>query len=248
MIYLKNTQQLLVMKKASRIVARCFEILEKHIKPGVVLTDLDKIAYDYILSQNATPSFLDYKGFPASINTSLNEEIVHGIPDGRKLLSGDIISIDIGAFFGGYHGDAARTYGVGEISPEDKRLIKVAEQSFFEGVKYAKKGNRLNQICKTIGLYIEGNGFSVVEEFVGHGIGRDIHEMPNIPNHDLGKKGPKLDKGMTFAIEPMVNKGEPESFIIEDGWTAITLDGENSAHYENTIAITDGEPEIFTIL
>ncbi|MCL1925275.1 MAG: type I methionyl aminopeptidase [Defluviitaleaceae bacterium] len=247
MIYLKNTQQLLVMKKAGSIVARCLEMLERHIKPGVSTAELNKMAHEFILSHNATPSFLNYKGFPASINTSINEEIVHGIPDSRRLMSGDIIGIDIGVFFSGYHGDAARTFGVGTISEEDERLLEVTKKSFFEGIKYARKGNRLNQICKTIGTYIEDNGFGVIEEFVGHGIGRDIHEMPNIPNHDMGKKGPKIDKGMTFAIEPMVSVGSPESYIVEDGWTAITLDGKNSAHYENTIAITDGEPEILTL-
>ena len=248
MIYLKNTQQLLTMKKAGAIVFRCFELLEKYIKPGITTAELNKMAHEYILSENATPSFLGYKGFPATINSSVNEEVVHGIPSTRKLISGDIIGIDIGVFFNGYHGDAARTFGVGEISEEDKLLLKVTKQSFFEGIKYAKKGNRLNQVCKTIGTYIEDHGFEVVEDFVGHGIGRNIHEMPNIPNHDLGKKGPKIEKGMTFAIEPMVNAGSKECYIVEDGWTAITIDGKNSAHYENTIAITDGEPEIFTLL
>lgn len=246
-IILKSAGQIELIKKACKIVKETHEILEKNIKPGVTTKDLDRIAEDYIRSQGATPSFKGYRGYPATINASVNSEIVHGLPSLRRLKSGDIIGIDIGACYKGYHGDAARTYGVGQISDQDKKLIEVTRQSFFEGIKFARPRCHLNQVCTAINDYIVSNGFSVVRDFVGHGVGRDIHEMPNIPNYRMDRRGPKLQKGMTLAIEPMVNVGTHECVVLDDGWTAVTLDGENSAHYENTILITDGDPEILTL-
>jgi len=236
------------MRQACRIVARTHEILERSIRPGVTTLELNKIAEDYIRSCGAVPSFLGYRGYPATINASVNSEIVHGIPSLRKLKDGDIIGIDIGASYKGFHGDAARTHGVGKISDEDKKLLEVTRQSFFEGIEYAKPKNYLNQICVAIQKYVESEGFTVVREFIGHGIGKDLHEDPNIPNYDMGKRGTKLHKGMTLAIEPMVNVGTAECMVLEDGWTAITMDNKNSAHYENTVLITDGEPEVMTLL
>lgn len=247
MIIIKNRAQIEIMRKPARIVVKAFEMLERHIKPGITTKELDKIAADYIKSRGGLPSFLGYKGFPASINTSVNNVIVHGVPDATVLKNGDIIGIDIGVFYEGYHGDAARTYGVGKISDADKKLIEVSKQSFFEGIKYAKEKNFLNQICKAIQEYVVSNGFTIMEDFIGHGIGKTLHEEPDIPNHDIKKRGPRLMKGMTFAIEPMISPGINDYYIEEDGWTARTKDGKNSAHYENTIVITDGEPEILTI-
>lgn len=246
-IIIKNNEQIKNMRIAGEIVARTHEILEKEICVGVTTMELDKIAEEYIRSRGALPSFLGYSGYPATINTSINEEIVHGIPSLRTLKNGDIIGIDIGACYNGYHGDAARTYGVGIITDENQKLIDVTRQSFFEGIKFAKSGNHLNQVCEAIGNYIEKNGFSVVRDYVGHGIGKDLHESPQIPNFKMKSRGIKLQKGMTLAIEPMVNIGSFELTVLDDGWTSVTLDGKNSSHYENTVLITDGEPELLTI-
>lgn len=247
MIIIKRDAQLELMRKAGQMVIRTLELLKKNLKPGITTLELDTIAYDYIKSQGGYPSFLGYRGYPASINASVNDEIVHGLPSLRQLKNGDIIGIDIGVFLNGVHGDAARTFGIGNISNEDKNLIDVAEKSFFEGIQYARHKNHLNQICEAIQNCIESSGYSVVREFIGHGIGKDLHEEPDIPNYSMNKRGPKLIKGMTFAIEPMVNAGTADAIILKDGWTATTKDGKNSAHYENTILITDGEAEILTV-
>jgi len=246
-IIIKNDEQIKNMRIAGEIVARAHEILEKELRAGISTMELNKIAEDYIRSRGAVPSFLGYSGYPATINASINSEIVHGIPSLRKLKDGDIIGIDIGACYNGYHGDAARTHGVGEISEQDRKLINITRQSFFEGLKFAKEGNHLNDVCKAIDEHIVKNGFSIVRDYVGHGIGKNLHESPQIPNYRMKVRGPKLRKGMTFAIEPMVNVGTHELTVLDDGWTSVTLDGKNSAHYENTILITDGEPEILTI-
>lgn len=246
-IIIKNNDQVERMRAAGKIVAMTHELLEKELRPGITTRELDKIAHEFIISKGAYPSFKDYNGFPASICISVNDEVIHGIPGARKLKSGDIVSIDIGALKDGYHGDSARTLPVGEISEEAKRLIDVTKQSFFEGVKFAKKGNHLHDISAAIQNYVEANGFSVVRDYVGHGVGKKLHEAPQIPNYRPKSRGPRLTPGMTLAIEPMVNIGTHEIELLDDGWTVLTADNKCSAHYENTVLITDGECEFLTV-
>jgi len=248
MINIKSTSEISKMRAAGKIVFGTFKELEKHISPGITTKQLDKIAEDYIRSQGAQPSFLGYAGFPASICASINDTVIHGIPDGTALKDGDIISLDIGAVFDGYHGDAARTYPVGKISDEAKRLIDVTKQSFFEGLKFARHNERLFSISATIQDYIESHGYSIVRNYCGHGIGKKLHEDPEIPNHGNFGHGIRLCKGMTIAIEPMVNAGGFETKCLSDGWTVKTKDGSLACHYENTILITDGEPELLTLI
>ena len=247
MIVIKKDAQIEHMRKAGKVVMRTIELVQKHIKPGITTLELDTIAYEHIRSQGGHPSFLGYKGFPASINTSINEVIVHGIPSLTKLKDGDIIGIDIGVELNGYHGDAARTFGVGTISEENQRLIDTAKECFYEGIKHARHRNNLNLICTAIEETAHKGGYFIAEEFIGHGIGRNLHEEPDIPNFKMDKRGPRLYKGMTLAIEPMINIGTTKAKILQDGWTAITKDRKNSAHYENTVLITDGEAEILTV-
>ncbi|MDR2939858.1 MAG: type I methionyl aminopeptidase [Clostridiales bacterium] len=247
-ILIKGGQQIEKMKIASSIVAEAFELLEKEIRPGVTTKELDTIAEEFILSKGAVPSFKGYNGYPASICTAINEEVIHGIPGLKKLKDGDIIGIDIGAYINGYHGDAARTFPVGENVPDNAmKLIEVTKQSFFEGVKHAKDGSHLFEISEAIEDYVTSFGFSCVRDFVGHGIGKSMHEDPQIPHYKQKKRGPKLCKGMALAIEPMVNEGVYNVIILADGWTVITKDKKLSAHYENTVVITDGEPLILTL-
>ncbi len=248
MIIIKSKREIELMRKAGEIVALALEEIEKHIKPGITTIELDKIAEEFILSRNATPTFKGYRGFPASICASINEEVVHGIPGLRSLKDGDIISIDIGANYQGYNGDAARTFPVGQVSDEAIKLIEVTRQSFFEGIAYAKVGYRLSDISHAIQTHVEKHNFSVVRDYVGHGIGQNMHESPQIPNFGPPGKGPRLRAGMTLAIEPMVNMGGYEVYTLKNNWTVVTRDGSLSAHYENTIAITDGEPEILTMI
>lgn len=248
MIYIKSRQEIEIMREAGRIVAETHELLREAIKPGITTKELDELAEAYILKQGAKPAFKGYGGFPASICTSINHEVVHGIPGLKVLQDGDIISIDIGALFKGYYGDAAKTHGVGKISQEAQKLIDVTKQSFYEGIKFAYEGKRLSDISHAIQTYVEKEGFSVVRNYVGHGIGTKMHEEPQIPNYGPPGKGPRLQKGMVLAIEPMINIGTYEVKVLPDGWTVVTLDGKYSAHYEHTIAITQGEPEILTIL
>ena len=248
MIHIKTRSEIEKMRFSGKIVANAHDLIRKAIKPGVTTLELDKIAEDYIRSQGAVPSFKGYHGFPASICASINNEVVHGIPDHRKLQEGDIISVDIGAYINGYHGDSAKTHGVGTIDPTAQKLIDVTKQSFFEGIKYAKEGYRLFDISHAIQAYIEGNGFSVVRDFVGHGIGHEMHEEPQIPNYGPSGRGVRLRQGMCLAIEPMVNVGGYEVEVLLNNWTVVTVDGSLSAHYEHTIALTDGEPEILTLL
>ncbi len=248
MISIKSPREIELMRIAGRIVAETLELLSKAIRPGITTLDLDTIAEEYIRERGAIPAFKDYNGFPASICSSINEQVVHGIPGPIALKDGDIIGIDIGAVYDGYYGDAARTYGIGNIDKETERLIKVTEESFFKGIEYALPGNRLSDISHSIQKHVESNGFSVVRDFVGHGIGRRMHEDPQIPNYGLPHKGPRLAAGMALAIEPMVNQGRYAVKIREDGWTVVTADGKPSAHYENTIVITNGKPEILTLL
>lgn len=216
------------------------------VKPGASTKAIDKAVHDFIVSQGAKPSFLGYQGYPASICISINDQVIHGIPGGRKIREGDIVSVDVGAFIDGYHGDCAATYVAGEASAEDKRLIQVTRESFFEGLRFARVGYRVSDISHAIQAYVEAHGFSVVREFVGHGIGTQMHEEPEVPNFGKPARGPRLMPGMTLAIEPMVNLGAAAVRILSDGWTVVTEDGKPSAHYENTILITNGDPEILT--
>jgi len=248
MISIKSPREIELMRIAGRIVAETHELLSKAIRPGITTLELDAIAEEYIRKSGAIPAFKDYNGFPASICSSINEQVVHGIPGPTALKDGDIIGIDIGAVYDGYYGDAARTYGIGNIDKETERLIKVTEESFFKGIECALPGNRLSDISHSIQKHVESNGFSVVRDFVGHGIGRSMHEDPQIPNYGLPHKGPRLAAGMALAIEPMVNQGRYAVKVREDGWTVVTADGKPSAHYENTIVITNGKPEILTLL
>ncbi|KAB3535494.1 type I methionyl aminopeptidase [Alkaliphilus pronyensis] len=248
MIYIKSQQELQIMREAGKIVAETHEILRNAIRPGITTKELDEIAETYILKRGGTPAFKGYGGFPASICSSINHEVVHGIPGLKRLEDGDIISIDIGVLFNGYYGDAAKTHGVGKISEGAQQLIDVTRQCFYEGIKYAKEGYRLSDISHSIQAYVEERGFSVVRNFVGHGIGTKIHEEPQIPNYGPPGKGPRLKAGMVLAIEPMINMGTYEVKVLADGWTVVTLDGEYSAHYEHTVAVTNNEPEVLTEL
>lgn len=248
MITIKSKTEIEKMREACKITGDALRLIEKHIKPGVSTAYLDKIAHDYIKSKGATPSFLHYNGFPGSICASPNDWVVHGIPDKKVILSeGDIISIDMGACKNGYHGDAARTFAVGKISDEAQRLIDVTKQSFFEGIKYAVHGAKLGDVSAAIQEYVEAHGYSVVRDLVGHGIGKNLHEDPSVPNFGKWGKGVRLASGMTLAIEPMVNAGEYDVCVLDDDWTVVTEDGSLSAHYENTILIKQGECEILTL-
>lgn len=246
MISIKSTSEIEKMRAAGKILSGTFKELEKHIQPGITTKELDKIAYDYILSQGAKPSFLNYGGFPGSICASLNDVVIHGIPDNTKIKDGDILSLDIGVLLNGYHSDAARTYPVGNISSEAKRLIEVTKQSFFEGMKYLRHGERLFSVSATIQDYVESHGYSIVRGYCGHGIGKQLHEDPEIPNYGSFGHGIRLSRGMTVAVEPMVNLGRFETKVLSDGWTVKTKDGKLACHYENTVLITDGNPEILT--
>lgn len=246
MIILKSKKELKTMKEAGRIVAGAHEVVKNAIAPGITTAQLDQVAEDYILSQGGTPAFKGYQGFPASICASINDQVVHGIPGPIALKEGDILSVDIGAFFNGYCGDAARTHPVGKASPQALRLIEVTKESFFRGLEFAREGYRLSDISHAIQVYVEQNGYSVVKALVGHGIGQEMHEEPQIPNFGPPGRGPRLRRGMMLAIEPMVNAGTDQVRILDDDWTVVTRDGSLSAHYEHTIAITDGQPLILT--
>lgn len=246
MIICKTPRELEIMREAGRIVALTHQELKKHIAPGITTKELDKIAEDVIRSHKAIPSFKGYNGFTGSICASVNNELVHGIPGNRVLVEGDIISIDIGAEYNGYHGDSAWTYPVGKIDEETQRLLDVTEQSLFKGLEEAKPGERLSNISHAIQTYVEANGFSVVREYVGHGIGQDLHEDPQIPHYGPPNRGPRLKPGMVLAIEPMVNAGSRYVKTLADDWTVVTVDGKMCAHFEHTIAITETGFEIFT--
>lgn len=216
------------------------------VRPGVTTQEIDSAVEHFIRKQGAVPSFLNYHGYPASACISVNDEIIHGIPGKRVLQEGDIVSVDVGAYIGGFHGDCAATFACGKISEEAQNLIDVTRQSFFEGIKFAKEGHRLQDISAAIQSYVEDRGYSIVREYVGHGVGAEMHESPEIPNFGRPGRGPRLLRGMTLAIEPMVNAGTAAIKLMPDGWTVRTLDGKWAAHYENTVLITDGEPEILT--
>jgi len=248
MITLKSDRELLYMRDAGKVVAGAHQEVAKAVREGLTTGELDKIAEDYIVSQGAKPSFKGYYGFPASICTSVNEQVVHGFPGLRQLKSGDIISIDIGAELNGYHGDAAVTLPVGEIDKEIERLLNVTQQSLSKGIEQAIVGNRLSDISHAIQKHVESNGFSVVRDYVGHGIGRSMHEDPQVPNFGMPGRGPRLKHGMVLAIEPMVNLGTYEVETLSDNWTVVTKDKKPSAHFEHTVAITENGPEILTRL
>ena len=249
MVSIKSQSEIALMREAGKILAKVHEELKDAIRPGMSTLDIDKLGEKIIRGYGCIPSFLNYNGYPASICVSVNDEVVHGIPHKDMILcEGDIVSLDAGVIYKGYHADAARTYGVGKISDEAAKLIEVTQQSFFEGIKMAKDGNHLHDISNAIADYCESFGYGVVRDLVGHGIGKNLHEDPQIPNFRQRRRGIKLQKGMTLAIEPMINEGTYEVAWLDDDWTVVTDDGALSAHYENTILITDGEPEILTIL
>lgn len=248
MIIIKNNKEIDLMREAGKLVAETLLLVEEKVRPGITTAEIDRIAEEFITKHGAKPSFKGLYGFPASLCISVNEQVVHGIPGGYVLKDGDIISIDCGAYINGFHGDAARTLAVGNVSEEAKKLIKVTEESFFKGIEYAKIGNRLTDISHEIQCYVEASGFSVVRDFVGHGIGRVVHEDPEVPNFGKSGKGPKLVKGMTLAIEPMVNIGNYRVKTLSNDWTVVTSDGSLSAHYENTIVILPDGPEILTLI
>ena len=247
MIALKNERDLLAMRQACKITAAARALAGEMVRPGVSTKQIDKAVHDFIVSQGAKPSFLNYNGFPASACVSVNSTVIHGIPGGYVLKEGDIVSVDVGAYYQGFHGDCAATFACGAISTEAQKLIDVTKQSFFEGIRFAKRGHRVSDISHAIQTYVESNGFSVVRSFVGHGVGRQLHEEPEVPNYGQPGHGPRLLPGMTLAIEPMVNTGVYDVRVLKDGWTTVTADGKLSAHYENTVLITDGEPEILTV-
>ena len=248
MIIIKNNKEIDLMRSAGKIVAETLLLVEEKVRPGITTAEIDRIAEEFITKHGAKPSFKGLYGFPASLCISVNEQVVHGIPGGYVLKDGDIISVDCGAHFNGFHGDAARTFGVGNINKEAERLINVTRESFFKGIEYAKVGNRLTDISHGIQSYVEAEGFSVVRDFVGHGIGRVVHEDPEVPNYGQPGRGPKLVEGMALAVEPMVNVGSYKVKTLKDNWTVVTSDGSLSAHYENTIVILPDGPEILTLI
>ena len=246
MITLKSSHEIDLMRRSGKITAAARALAGEMVKPGVTTQEINDAVERFIRQQGAVPSFLHYNGYPASACISVNDEIIHGIPGKRVLQEGDIVSVDVGAYIGGFHGDCAATFPCGRISPEAQRLIDVTRQSFFEGIRFAREGQRLQDVSAAVQAYVEQNGFSVVREYVGHGVGAKMHESPEIPNYGRPGHGPRLLRGMTLAIEPMVNAGAAAITQLSDGWTVKTADGKWAAHYENTILITDGEPEILT--
>ena len=247
-VTIKSPREIELMREAGRILAKTHEELAKKLRPGMSTWDIDHMGEEIIRSYGCIPSFKNYNGYPASICVSVNDEVVHGIPHKEHFLDeGDIVSLDAGVLYKGYHSDAARTYGIGEIDDDAKKLIEVTRQSFFEGIKFAKAGNHLNDISAAIQKYAESFGFGVVRDLVGHGIGSHLHEDPEIPNFARKRKGILLQPGMTLAIEPMITEGSYEVVWLDDDWTVMTEDGGWAAHYENTILITEGEPEILSL-
>ena len=247
-VSIKSEREIELMRESGRILSIVHTELAKMIKPGISTLDIDKRCYEVIRDFGCIPSFLNYQGYPASVCVSVNDEVVHGIPNKNRILrDGDLVSLDAGVIYKGYHSDAARTVAVGEVSAEWKRLMDVTKQSFFEGIRYAKPGYRIGDISGAIQDYAESFGYSLVRELVGHGVGRELHEDPQVPNFRTKRTGIRLEPGMTLAIEPMVNMGHYDVNWLDDGWTVVTADGSPSAHYENTILITDGEPELLTI-
>ena len=246
MISLKSPREIECMRRAGRLTAQARALAGSMVRPGVTTHEIDTAVRKFIESHGAKPSFLGYGGFKGSACISVNEEVIHGIPGPRKLKEGDIVSVDVGAFLDGFHGDCAATFPCGQVSEEAMRLIQVTEQSFWEGIKLARAGNRVFDISHAVQQYVESNGFSVVLDFVGHGVGAKLHEPPEVPNFGPAGHGARLQPGMTIAVEPMVCAGDWRVKVLKDGWTTVSADGSLTAHYENTILITDGEPEVLT--
>ena len=247
-VSIKTSHEIELMRHAGKLLEEVHNELKEHIRPGISTGELDQIGEKKIRSLGCIPNFKNYEGFPGSFCLCINDEVVHGIPNKNKIIrEGDLIKVDAGLIYKGYHSDAARTYAVGEVSPEAQKLVEVTRQSFFEGIKYAKAGHHLHEISAAIGAYAESFGYGVVRDLVGHGIGTHLHEDPQIPNFKQRSRGILLQPGMTLAIEPMINIGRPDVVWLDDDWTVVTEDGSLSAHYENTILITDGEPEILTL-
>ncbi len=247
MIVLKTGRELAIMKEACRISAVALNMIGQAIEPGVTTAELDRIAEEYILSQGATPNFKNYEGYPATACISINNEVIHGIPSKKRVIkAGDVVSVDLGAMYEGYHGDNAATFAAGDISAEAKRLIDTTRESLYEGIKQARAGGRVGDIGSAVQRYVEARGYSVVRDFVGHGVGTKLHEAPEVPNFGSPGRGVRLMPGMTIAIEPMVNIGKPDVKILPDGWTVLTKDGSLSAHFEHTVAITAEGPQIMT--
>ena len=247
-ITIKSPREIELMTEAGRILEIVHEEMEKALRPGMTTKDIDRLGEEVIRSYGCIPSFLNYNGYPASICVSVNDEVVHGIPSSKRILKeGDIVGLDAGVIYKGYHSDAARTHAIGEISKEAKELIRVTRESFFEGIKYAKEGNYLFEISNAIGKYAGERGYGVVRDLCGHGIGANLHESPEIPNYEMNRKGVRLRRGMTLAIEPMINIGTHAVKWLDDDWTVVTADGSLSAHYENTVLITEGEPILLTL-
>ena len=247
-ISIKSAREIELMTEAGRILAIVHDELEKALRPGMTTKEIDTLGEEVIRSYGCVPSFLNYNGYPASVCVSINDEVVHGIPSHNRIIKeGDIVSLDAGVIYKGYHSDAARTHAVGEISKAAADLIKVTEECFFEGIKYAKEGNYLFEISAAIGKYAEERGYGVVRDLCGHGIGSHLHEAPEIPNYEMNRRGPRLRAGMTLAIEPMINIGTWEVDWLDDDWTVVTRDGSLSAHYENTVLITENGPVLLTL-
>ncbi len=247
MIAIKSGHELACMRQACKITAAARALAGEMVRPGVTTKAIDKAVHDFIVSQGAKPSFLNYNGFPGSTCISVNSTVIHGIPGSYVLQDGDIVSVDVGAYYKGFHGDCAATFPCGTVSADAQRLMDVTKQSFFEGLRFARRSFRVSDISHAIQTYVESNGFSVVRSFVGHGVGAQLHEEPEVPNFGAPGRGPRLLPGMTLAIEPMVNAGHFDVHVLRDRWTTVTTDGSLSAHYENTVLITDGEPEILTV-
>lgn len=247
MIQIKNHEQIAIMKEAGRITAEALLIAGENVREGVTTKHLDKLIREHIERSGAKPSFLNYNGFPASACISINDEVIHGIPSNKRVLQeGDIVKVDVGAFYKGFHGDSARTFPVGKVSAEATKLIEVTEQSFWEGIKYLKPGNRLGDLGNAIDTYVRSNGFSTVKKYIGHGIGHNLHESPDVPNFGTAGRGQRICAGMTIAVEPMINVGTDSVIELDDGWTVKTADRKLSAHYENTVAIFQDEVIILT--
>ena len=246
MISLKSPREIECMRRAGRLTAQARALAGSMVRPGVTTHEIDTAVRKFIERHGAKPSFLGYSGFPGSACISINEEVIHGIPGPRKLKEGDIVSVDVGAFLDGFHGDCAATFACGQVSDEAMHLIHVTEQSFWEGIKLARSGNRVYDISHAVQQYVEASGCSVVRDFVGHGVGAKLHEPPEVPNFGPAGHGPRLQPGMTIAVEPMVCAGDWRVKVLKDGWTTVSADGSLTAHYENTILITDGEPEVLT--
>ena len=246
MITLKTGRDVDAMRRAGKITAAARALAGEMVKPGVSTKAIDRAVHEFIVSQGARPSFLHYEGYPASVCISINDQVIHGIPGSRRIREGDIVSIDVGAYIDGFHGDCAATYFAGEVPEEVRRLVRVTRQSFFEGLKFCKKGYRLGDVSHAIQSYIEAAGFSVIRDYTGHGVGRDLHEDPPVPNYGKAGHGPKLVPGMTLAIEPMIAAGDWDVDVLDNDWTVVMSDGSMCAHYENSIVITEGEPILLT--